>query len=181
VFHEDRWAAAFITVLGDTAGAGLDCLKALIPPVQSVSGALFGQTAARRLEQTLRDAAGRTAANDAAAEYAIRFITLLVEKNGFRHIDSLVRRIERRLDEQNGVLDVTVESAAPLDGDCAEDLRQQILERAGAAGITMRTRLVPELLGGYRLRIGGLCVDASLKGQLEQMSADLVAAAAAAD
>ena len=187
MFHGDRWAAAFTGVLGENAEAGLACLKALVPPVQGIPGALFGRSAAERLELMLRgtvaDAgfarAGST--ESAAAEYAIRFISLLVEKNFFKHIDSLVRRIEKKLDEQKGIIEVSAESAAPLDGDLAAELRRLIMQKTGAAGIKMETRLAPELLGGCRLRIGGLCVDASLKGQLEQLTADLTRPADAAE
>jgi F-type H+-transporting ATPase subunit delta len=184
VFHGDHWAAAFISVLGENAEAGLACLKAMTPPVQAVKGALFGRFAAKQLEKILREAADSGANSgagrpDIGAEYAIRFISLLVEKNFFRHIDLILEKIEKRLDEQKGILDVTAESAAPMDSAFEENLRQMIQERTGAAGIKMKTRLAPELLGGYRLRIGGLCVDASLKRQLEKMTADLAAPFAA--
>jgi F0F1-type ATP synthase delta subunit len=188
VFHRDNWAAAFISVSGENADAGLACLRAMTPPVQAVKGALFGRSAAKQLEKILREsaispavspAAGRAAGGadrpDIAAEYAIRFISLLIEKNLFRYIDLILEKIEARLDEQKGILDVTAESAAPMDSVFEEYLRQMIRERTGAAGIKMKTRLAPELLGGYRLRISGLCIDASLKGQLDTMTADLAA------
>ena len=44
----------------------------------------------------------------------------------------------------------------------------------------MRTKVVPELLGGYRLRIGEFSIDASLKGQLEKMADKLAAVSATA-
>jgi F-type H+-transporting ATPase subunit delta len=180
VFHGDRWAEAFVTVLGENAGAGLECLRAMIPPVKAIPGELFGHTDACRLEKLLRESfAASGLPDDGAVEYAIRFISLLVEKNNFRHVDSVVRRIEQKIDNQNGILDVFAESAAPLDSALAEDLRRNILEQTGAAGIKMKTSVNPALLGGYRLRIGGFHVDASLKGQLDQMTADLTAAAAA--
>jgi F-type H+-transporting ATPase subunit delta len=171
VFQGERWAAAFVNALGENAEAGLACLKALVPPVQAIPGALFGRSAAGQLEKLMGESV--VAANGVAEKYAIRFISLLVEKNLFKHIDSLVRRIEKRLDDQKGILDITAESAVPLDAAFEEELRRLVQERTGAAEIKMRTRLAPELLGGYRLRIGGFYIDASLKGQLEQMTADL--------
>ena len=187
MFHGERWAAAFVDELGENAGAGLACLRALVPPVQAIPGALFGRSAARRLEKILREsiaAAGFPGSKEGAAadpaalpaaEYAVRFISLLVEKNFFKHIDPLLRRIEKLLDEQKGILDVTAESAVPPDGAFEEALRRVIMQKTGAAGIRMQSRLAPELLGGYRLRIGGFYVDASLKGQIEQMAANLAA------
>ena len=175
MFHGDRWAAAFINASGN-AEAGLACLKAMTPPVKAISGMFFGHFAAVRVEKILREgiaAAGFTGQADNAAEYSIRFICLLVEKNCFRHIDSVLQKIEQRLDEQKGTLTVIAESAVPMDSVTQEELRRQIAARVGTAEIKMKTRLVPELLGGYRLRIGGFCIDASLKGQLKKMTADL--------
>jgi F-type H+-transporting ATPase subunit delta len=180
VFHVNRWAAAFAGVAGDKTGDGLDCLKALVPAVKAVPGEVFGFSASRRLEKMLREsaaaagfAAGDTTGGDAAAEYAIRFITLLVEKNLLGHIEPVLRRIEKIVDTKNGILEVAAESAFPLDGAFEEEFRRQILRRTGAAGIKVNRRVVPELLGGYRLRIGGFYIDASLKGRAEKMTAEL--------
>jgi F0F1-type ATP synthase delta subunit len=97
----------------------------------------------------------------------------LVSKNRFRHIDSIIAGIEKRLDEQNGILDVTVESAVAADSAAEDTLKKMIRERTAAAAINMKMKTVPDLIAGYRLWIGGLCIDASLRGQLEHMMADL--------
>ena len=173
MIHGNRWAAVFITVLGDNAAEGLACLKAMAQPIKTVSGALFGYSAARRLEKLLRESAGTQ--KDITVEYTIRYITLLVAKNQFKHIDIILQKIEERIDERAGTLAVTIESASPLDNAFEKELKRRILERTGAADIKMKTRLVPALLGGYRLRAGGLYVDASVKGQMDKMRAGLEA------
>jgi len=171
VFRKHCWAAAFISVLGENAGSGLAYLKALVPPLSSFPGLLYGYTAARQIEQILRSASGAPASDD--IEYAIRFIALVIEKKQFNDIDMILRTIEESLDERNGVLAVTIESASQLDNSAEEELRRRIKERIGVNDVKMKIDLLPELLGGYRLRIGGLCIDASLKGQIEKMKADL--------
>jgi F0F1-type ATP synthase delta subunit len=192
VFHGNRWAVAFITTLGDNAGEGFICLKALVKPLKGATGVLFGYSAARRIEAMLRGSCvaikgitfnvnadafnGNTDAfNAIALEYVIRFIALVVEKNQFRNIDLILGKIEESLDAKNGILSVSVESASPMDDVFAGELRRRIIARTGAADLKMQTVLAPALLGGYRLRIGGFYVDASLKGQMEKMKADLEA------
>jgi F-type H+-transporting ATPase subunit delta len=187
VYHVNRWADAFIKATEKNTEEAFSCLKALALPVKSAHKILFGCNAAGQIEKLLRESAGPqgrptgrptgTAGTDPAVEYTIRFITLLVEKNCFRHIDSVLQKIEQRMNEQMGILDVIAESAAPMDSVFAEEMRRLIMERTGAAGVKMKTKLAPELLGGYCLRIGGFFIDASLKGQVEQMKADLTAAA----
>ena len=195
-FHADRWAGVFEAVLGENAGAALACLKAMVPPVKAVSGVLSGLSAARQLETILRESVNATFGGNAAfggntsgntysttsgntsavaIEYAIRFITLVVEKKQFKNIDVILSRIEDRLDARRGALTVTVESAVPVDGIFEEELRRRIMKRLGAADVTMKIQVIPRLLGGYRLRLGGFYIDASLKGQMERMKADLEA------
>jgi F-type H+-transporting ATPase subunit delta len=216
VTHGSRWAAVFVTVLGDNAAEGLSCLKALALPVKTISGALFGYSAARRLEQLLRESAAamhdnlttedtefhggiesstvlklratpcnsvvknltsmHMTDNTMIIEYAIRFITLLVAKNQFKYIDIILHKIEERIDERAGTLMLTVESANPLGSAFEQELTRRIEQQTGAKHIKIEMRLVPALLGGYRLRAGGLYVDASVKGQMDKMRADLEAA-----
>ena len=176
MIHGNRWAAVFITVLGENAAEGFACLKAMVQPIKTVSGALFGYSAARRLEKLLRGSAAQSGGlDDITIEYVIRFITLLIAKHQFKHIDLILQKIEERIDERAGTLTVTIESASPLDNAFEQELRRRIVERTGAANIKMKTCLVPALLGGYRLRAGGLYVDASVKGQMDKMRADLEA------
>jgi F-type H+-transporting ATPase subunit delta len=159
-----------VNVLGDNAEAGLECLHALVPPLKKIPN-LFGFTASCQLEKMLRNTDSSHSAALPAAEYTIRFLTLLVQKNCFNHIDTIMQKIENIIDNKKGILPVLVETAA---GDVPEkELKRRIMETTGALNVKMKINHVPELLGGYRLRIGGYYVDASLKGQIEKMKADL--------
>jgi ATP synthase F1 delta subunit len=173
-FPTEKWAEAFFAVTGKDAEKAFLCLEALSAPVKSIQGVFYGYAASRELEKTLRDcltACGDE--NDTAVEYAVRFICLLVEKKCFRYINSFLRRIEQRLDEQKGILNVIVETAAPMDSENKKELMQMIKEKTGAADVKMINRVKPELLGGYLLRIGAFFIDASLKGQLDNMRSAL--------
>jgi len=183
VFHADRWVGAFLAVAGDNAESAFLCLRAFAPPVKSIRGVFFGHNASAELEKMLREsvnACGITK-DPPAVEYAVRFICLLVEKDCFRYIDSLLARMEQKLDEQRNILALSLEAAAPVDRGFEEKLTRIIKEKTGASGVKMKTSVRPELLGGYRLRVGGYAagggfyIDASLKGQIERMKADLEA------
>jgi len=174
MFHATRWADAFLAVSGKDAEEAFLCLKALSTSVKSVHGAFFGHGASTDLEQILRESANVKGAEiTPAVEYAIRFISLLVEKNCFRHIDLLLQRIEQKLDEQKGFLALSLEAASPLDSGFEKELTQMIREKTGASGVKMNVSLKPELLAGFLLRVNGFYVDASLKGQLDAMKAGL--------
>jgi ATP synthase F1 delta subunit len=181
MFHAQRWAGTFLAVSGKDADETFLCLKALSAQIKPVQGVLFGRAASAKLEKILRESAAICAATSAASgsgetaavEYAIRFLCLLVEKNCFRYIELLLQKIEQNLNQQNGILDLTVETTAPVDSGFEKELELMIKEKTGAAGVKMKTRVRPELLGGFLLRIGNFYVDASLKGQLESMAAHL--------
>ena len=175
MFHAYRWAAAFLAVSGENAQGAFLCLKALSVPIKSVHGVFVGHGASAELEKILRESVETSKAEASpAVEYAIRFTCLLVEKNCFRYIDLLLQRIEQKLDEQKGFLDLSLETASPLDSSFEKELEQMIKEKTGASDVKMKTSVKPELLAGFLIRIGGFYVDASLKGQLEAMKADLI-------
>ncbi|MDR2953308.1 MAG: F0F1 ATP synthase subunit delta [Treponema sp.] len=172
MFHRDRWTEAFFAVSGENADAFFLCLKALVPAVQAAHGALFGYGASAALEKTMRESAGANV-SDPAVERAIRFICLLVEKNCFKYADSLLEAVGQELDKRKGILDISVESAAIISSGLQEELTRAIKEKTHAAEIRMKTIIKPELLGGFLLRIGGFYIDASLKGQLDALTAEL--------
>jgi len=152
----------------------LVCLQSLSPQLKNASGSLFGRTAAQRFEILLREST-ITENTETEYMYVIRFICLLIEKNSLHRIDSIVVQIEKQLDKQNGILDVTVESAEPIDCGFKNELEKMITGKTGAAGIKMDMRVIPELLAGYRLHFDGWYYDASLKEIMKTMAAELTA------
>jgi ATP synthase F1 delta subunit len=179
MFHVDRWTEAFFAVSGENAETGFLILKIIAPQIKSIRGFFSGHGSSAKLEELLRDSvisAGIKDSSLAAAEYAIRLICLLVEKNCIKHIDILLLRIEQMMNERKGILDVTVEAAVPLDSNFEKEMAQMIQEKTGSAGIKINTVIKPELIGGYLLRIGSFYVDASFRKQIENMMEDFAQA-----
>jgi F-type H+-transporting ATPase subunit delta len=177
MFPGDRWADAFVAVCADHAGQGLAALKAFAPLLASLPGRAEGTGDALALERILRaalEAAGAGA--DPGAEIAVRFVALLVRRGLLKQLGEAVHAVEQKVDAKNGVLVAELESASPLDKDLQEELTAALIRSYGAREIRLLPRLLPELLGGYRLRIGADLVDASLRGQLQRMAVDLHAA-----
>jgi hypothetical protein len=171
------------------AEEALGALKALAPALEAIPGRAGGRSDAARLERMLREAAGatRTAGTGQAAgagqegaadgtaglERAIRLVVLLVRKNLRHLVAPVIREGERIIDAMKGTLEVRLESAGPMDGDILDALKERLAAETGAKQI----RIVPvdesELLGGCRLVIGSEALDASLRGRIGQMAADL--------
>ena len=173
MFYVNRWTDTFVAIMGKDADAGLACLKAMVKPIKTIPGALFGYSASRRLETLLLESANAAGFSEMSVCYVIRFITLLVENHQFEYIDSIIRSIEALLDKEKGVLNVILESAVDVDGAFEEQLRKALSAYAKTEKVNIKKLLIPELLGGYRIRVGGFYIDASLRGQIEKMKTDL--------
>jgi F-type H+-transporting ATPase subunit delta len=178
MFQSDRWADAFVTVCAGHADQGLAVLRAVAPALSRLSVRVAGTGDALALERMLRAAleAAGAGAGEPGAEHAVRFVALLARKGLFKRLDAAVRAVEQRVDAINGVLVVELESASPLDADLGEEFKAALLRKYGAREIRLAPRIVPELLGGYRLRAGSDLVDASVRGHLQRMARALGAA-----
>jgi hypothetical protein len=181
MFHPDRWALAFTAACGEDAENGLAALKVLLACLNRLPAPVTGDYPARQLEGMLRRAAGASGVSEASPiqwglEMAIRFILLLVKKGRFRQAGRVVAEVETLVDRRKGILKAVVEAAAPPDPAFEADLKAALCKKTAASGIALETRIRPELLGGYRLIIGGEAWDASLRGQIQNMAGALEAA-----
>jgi F-type H+-transporting ATPase subunit delta len=171
-FSGNRWAGVFVNALGENAEETFACLKAIVPLLKTIPCAMSGYAVAGRVEKMLTGSVKTD-----TVESAMRFVLLLIQKDRFRHIDLIMEKIEEQIFQKNGILAITAESAAPMESGFEEYLRQRIEEITGDKKVIIKSSHVPELLGGYRLRMDGFYIDASLKGQVERMKASMEAAA----
>jgi F-type H+-transporting ATPase subunit delta len=180
MFQSERWADAFVGACKDKTGEGLAALKAMIPPIARLPGPVLGADDGVRVERMLRAALKSTGAGsqDEGAEYAVRFVTLLIQKGCFKHLEAVLQAVEQLVAAENGVITVNAESVSPLDDELLENIKAALKKKTGAREIRLVSHIVPELLEGYRLRIGTERIDTSLIGQIQRMTMDLHAAGA---
>jgi F-type H+-transporting ATPase subunit delta len=179
MFHPDRWAQAFVNACGEDAGSGLAALKALLACLSRLPAPVTGDYSARQLERMMRYAVSKTGtAGESAAglETAIRFILLLVKKDRFLQGVKAAGAVETLLCRKNKVLRVRVEAAFPPEAAFEADLKAALIKKTAASEVEAETRIRPELLGGFRLIIGGEAWDASLQGRIQDMARTLEAA-----
>ena len=102
------------------------------------------------------------------------FVGLLVRNRRAALLAELVQFLEARLDEEEGRVEVMVESALPMtDADQADFLRRltQWLNKK----VALEIAVVPELLAGITIRIGDRLIDGSCRGQLTRLRQVLMA------
>ena len=186
MFAGRAWAEALTNTLereGCKIEEGIEALEIFAPRVSSLRGIAFGSSAAEKLEALLREGLKKAGVSSPAYETALRFIVLMVRKNKFRHIDSVLAEAKKILDVKNRIVRAVVEYAAAPGEDAAgaksakfmdeSRIKELIKKRSGAVGVEMVVRNNQELLGGYRLRIGDEVIDASVRSQLKKLGNSL--------
>jgi F-type H+-transporting ATPase subunit delta len=176
MFVPQRWAAAFVNATGGKAGEGFAVLGILSAWIKELPGAVFGSRAAKRMEKFIGKEAEKIGPEEAdLLKKCSRFVCLLVKRDLFKHIEAVLREIEKILNGQRGILPVIAESALPLDEETEAMITEGLKKRRGAAELRLEKRINPALIGGIRLKIGDEVIDASLRGQLRRMADELAA------
>jgi ATP synthase F1 delta subunit len=111
-----------------------------------------------------------------ADERFLNFLELLAE----RHRMPVLFRIRRIFDslwgEENKLLPVTVTSATELDAGLVDDIGKRIEEQTGRR-VELSSDIDPDVLGGLRVRVGNMVLDATVRNRLEQLRKQVAKAA----
>jgi F-type H+-transporting ATPase subunit delta len=106
----------------------------------------------------------------------VNFLELLAE----RHRMPVIFRIRRVLDalwaDENRLLPVTVTSAVELDDQLVSDIGKRIEEQTGRR-VELNSKVDPDLLGGLKVSVGNMVLDASVRNRLEQLRKQVAKAA----
>jgi F-type H+-transporting ATPase subunit delta len=190
MFHPDHWARAFTELCGKDLDEGIAAFNAFMACTGRFKNPLGGSNKALRLEALLRQALKEAGFNSAdlsgkvnlsrdsrlenrGAELALRFIVFLVKKDYFKYRYALLAEIEKAANRARGIARVVLESAAPVDDELENKIKAELIRRTGAQKIMIDKRIVPDLIGGYRVYIGTELLDTSFKGLMYKMAVGL--------
>jgi ATP synthase F1 delta subunit len=124
--------------------------------------------------QEKKDGIGRMI--EGADENFVRFLELLAE----RHRMPAIFRIRREFDDlwrkQNKLLPVTVTSAVELDAELVKGIGKRIEEQTGQS-VELSSKVDPEVLGGLKLQVGNMVLDASVRNRLDKLRKQIAKAA----
>lgn len=107
-----------------------------------------------------------------AHDLTMRFLRLLIEKGRENLVPSIARAYGEARDEQRGIVEAHVKSAAPMGADEMESLKAR-LERQTGKTVRLRTQIDDSLLGGIVVRIGDVVYDGSVRQQLATLRSSL--------
>jgi F-type H+-transporting ATPase subunit delta len=122
-----------------------------------------------QLAQLINDLAG--AQLDEAGH---NFVKTLAENHRLAYLPEISTLFDGMKDDAEGVIDVTVTSAAPLEAGQQQTLATA-LERRLKRQIRLHCETDPSLIGGAVLHAGDLVIDGSLKTRLDRIAYELTA------
>ncbi len=106
------------------------------------------------------------------APYVRNLLLLATERGRVAYLGQILEEFQRLREEHEGLLHVVVFSAYPLDG--LSDQIQVKLEEITGREVQLEERLDRSLIGGIKLKLGGLVLDSSVRGQLERLREELL-------
>jgi F-type H+-transporting ATPase subunit delta len=127
-----------------------------------------------QIDPTAKGEALRTVLGE-ADEVFLNFLRLTADKGRIGELGEIYAEWQRLLAAQERILSVELTTAVELSAEDAAGIVKQIEEAAGRK--VEATRVVdPELIGGLVLRAGSMRVDGSVRGRLETLREELLAA-----
>jgi len=107
-------------------------------------------------------------------EQGRNFVQTLAENRRLAYLPEISTLFNELKDDAEGVVDVTVTSAAPL-ADGQRDTLASALQRRLKRQVRLHCQTDPSLLGGAVLRAGDLVIDGSVRARLDRIAYELAA------
>jgi F-type H+-transporting ATPase subunit delta len=108
------------------------------------------------------------------APRAINLVKLLDQRGRIALLPAIAVEYGRQLDQMRGVVVATVTSAAPLEPEETAAVEAKVEQMTGST-VRLASVVDPALIGGLTVRVGDRLIDASVRGRLERLRAQLVA------
>jgi F-type H+-transporting ATPase subunit delta len=97
-----------------------------------------------------------------------KLMVLLAERDRLAILPDLAAAFRERVAEHRKVVRASLVTAAPLDAERVEQIRQTLSHATGRA-VTLETQVDPAIIGGMVARVGGTVFDASITTQLQKL------------
>jgi len=94
----------------------------------------------------------------------------MIRKGCFKHYKEIIRGIEKIINKQKGIEEVIVEAAAEPEEKLLAAIKENARHITAAKEVKLTLRLIPDLIGGLRLRWGSRVFDGSVQYRLKKLA-----------
>ena len=113
-------------------------------------------------------------AGDSLGAEGQNFLRTLADNHRLPYLPEIAAQFDTLKDAAEGMADVTVTSAAPLDAGQLQKISAALSKRLKRE-VRLHCALDPQLIGGAIVRSGDLVIDGSLRSRLERIAYELTA------
>ena len=107
------------------------------------------------------------------SQLALNLVYLLIARRRLSLIEQIVSEYERLADAYQGLEHAEVTTAIPLDEEDKKRLSERLASLTGTR-IMLSTKVNPDVIGGFVVRIGDRLIDGSIKSKLNSLRKSLV-------
>jgi len=171
-----RYAAAFFNQ--ERRNGTLDQASA---DLQNVAATLVATPALARIAahpligEAKKKDAFQTAFKDSVRPATLAFLNLLTDHRRIPLVADIKAEFDQMLRRERNVAAATAISAVPLNDTQRTELERALEKRTGK-DIELTTEVDPSLMGGVLVRIGDTVIDGTVKGKIERLREQLIAA-----
>jgi hypothetical protein len=155
--------------------AGLEVIKLAFHSLSHLRIPVSGSAAAAQFNIFLGAAMQKCGykGGENGIEAARAVIFLLIQRNYFQYAGLLIDEIEDLLLKKQNILTVLLDCAEKPDDSFLENIKNTLKKRKNVHDVRITVVIMPELIGGYRINIGGVREDFSVLGRITQMEKTL--------
>jgi F-type H+-transporting ATPase subunit delta len=102
------------------------------------------------------------------SEFSLNFVRVVIDKNRTEILSEAYRIFQDMIDTAKGILNGTIQSVIKLDDKLMDEIRKS-LEKRFNKKLILDNRITPELIGGLKIQVGNMVIDASVKSRLENL------------
>jgi F-type H+-transporting ATPase subunit delta len=114
------------------------------------------------------------AIGDRASGLFVKFVVLLIDKKRTANFDEIARAFESLYEDHEGVVQVRVVTAVPLDAEL-ERKAKEVVERRTGKKVKLEKRVEPGIVGGMIMFIENQVYDGSIRNRLGDLGTALLA------
>jgi len=107
--------------------------------------------------------------NGRIGELTSKFIWLLIRKNRESHLPEILVTFIQQYNELKNIQHVKLTTAIPIDAATEQAITSKVVNQLKLNGIELETKVDEDLVGGFKLEVGGRLVDASIRSDLNNL------------